>query len=166
MALASRVAVLENGEIRQLGTPEEIYHRPRSPYVARFVGSTNEFIGTVESASDGGLRVRHGALGRVACASPAGDEATSGTSVLVMSRPENWRLHTAAPTATVNTWQGRITGSTFLGSRIEYAVDVSGVEIRVHEFSSRAHEIGQSIHVTIEPSFLTVMPRQGPTDAS
>ncbi len=47
MALGTRIAVLQEGRIAQLAPPREIYENPASPYVARFVGTVDEFDGTI-----------------------------------------------------------------------------------------------------------------------
>ena len=60
-ALATRVAVLENGQIAQLGTPDEIFHHPKSRFVAEFVGIKNFFHGVVEM-HDGERRFRSPSL--------------------------------------------------------------------------------------------------------
>lgn len=49
LAISDRIGVMSNGELEQLGTPEDVYLRPASPFVARFVGSINEFPNTNDS---------------------------------------------------------------------------------------------------------------------
>ena len=49
LAISDRIGVMSNGQLEQLGTPEDIYLRPASPFVARFVGSINEFPNTNDS---------------------------------------------------------------------------------------------------------------------
>ncbi len=53
MALASRVAIMENGTVTQVGTPGEVFHHPKSEFVARFVGIRNCFEGRLEACADG-----------------------------------------------------------------------------------------------------------------
>ena len=50
MTMADRIVVMNHGVIEQVGTPEEIYLNPASPFVARFIGTTNELSGTVRSS--------------------------------------------------------------------------------------------------------------------
>src|SRR5215467_12343105 len=57
MALATRIAVMNRGQVVQVGTPGEIYEFPRSRFVADFVGTTNLFEGTVSSCAPGLIRV-------------------------------------------------------------------------------------------------------------
>ena len=58
MNLSDIIVVMENGRVAQVGTPEEIYRRPVSAYVADFVGETNLLPGPCRGASPDGLRVR------------------------------------------------------------------------------------------------------------
>ncbi|MFQ5816156.1 MAG: ABC transporter ATP-binding protein [Candidatus Hydrothermarchaeaceae archaeon] len=56
MRLAHRVAVLNKGRIEQIGTPEEIFHKPRTLFVAGFVGTKNIFKGTIVESDEAGNR--------------------------------------------------------------------------------------------------------------
>ncbi len=69
MALATRIAVMDRGQVVQVGTPAEIYEFPRSRFVADFVGTTNLFEGTVSACEPGLISVHcsrdgRGAAGR------------------------------------------------------------------------------------------------------
>ena len=63
MTLANRIAVMDRGRIRQIGTPTEIYEYPKTRFVADFIGSINMLDGRVDSADDG-HRPRRGARAR------------------------------------------------------------------------------------------------------
>ncbi|WP_421995944.1 ABC transporter ATP-binding protein [Reyranella sp.] len=84
MNLSDVIVVMEKGRIAQVGTPEEIYRRPVSAYVADFVGETNLLPGRVVAAGAGGLRVatRIGELSVPGAGGPAGGALT------VAVRPE------------------------------------------------------------------------------
>ena len=58
MALATRIAVMDRGQVVQVGTPSEIYEFPRSRFVADFVGTTNLFEGTVSACEPGLITVQ------------------------------------------------------------------------------------------------------------
>lgn len=79
LELADRVVVTHRGRVEQEGTPEELFHRPATPFVAEFLGSVNLFHGRVEN----GRLV-------VAPTTPAGDEARTGARVYV--RPHELEL--------------------------------------------------------------------------
>ena len=72
LAISDRIGVMSNGRIEQLGSPQDVYRRPANPFVARFVGSTNQLPGTVEGpglVTVGGLSMAvdgaHGLAGAV-----------------------------------------------------------------------------------------------------
>ncbi len=95
LTMSDRIAVMSDGEVEQVGAPEEIYHRPATAFVASFIGEANLLAGTVKD--------RHGDVVDVALAStvvpvPAGPgEVASGEDVLVMVRPERVRLARERP---------------------------------------------------------------------
>src|SRR5262245_58716071 len=91
MALSDRVVVMQQGRILQIGAPEEIYQRPRSPAVAAFFGTPNILPANVEECSADGsgafrLRVR-GRDWKRDCR--AGEPFSTGEPVMVLVRPEN-----------------------------------------------------------------------------
>ena len=90
--LSDRVAVLNAGELRQVGTPEELYDHPTDGFVARFVGRANVLPGRLTAAGDGeaGVRLFGGTLWPV---DPEGTAAMEpGESVQVVVRPEDLEL--------------------------------------------------------------------------
>ncbi len=58
MALSTRIAVMNRGQVVQVGTPSEIYEFPQSRFVADFIGTTNLFEGTVSGSEPGHFIVR------------------------------------------------------------------------------------------------------------
>lgn len=87
MAVADRIAVLNAGRLEQVGTPEEIYRHPASPFVASFIGRSTAFDATV---SGGALVTRDGH--RI----PAPTRLADGANCRAFLRPEDLRLGPAA----------------------------------------------------------------------
>ena len=85
--MSDRVAVMNHGVLEQVGTPEDIYHRPASSFVANFVGTVNRFAGRVEGVEADRYAVAIDGIGRRAARGPAG--LAAGAAVLVLVRPEN-----------------------------------------------------------------------------
>jgi spermidine/putrescine transport system ATP-binding protein len=81
LAMSDRVAVMEDGEVRQCGTPEEVYERPDGPFVAGFIGISNLLPATVDN---GGVRLESGQ--RFPAAVP--DACSDGSQVYLSVRPE------------------------------------------------------------------------------
>jgi spermidine/putrescine transport system ATP-binding protein len=89
LTMSDRLAVMSRGRIEQVGTPEELYERPTTEFVADFLGVSNLMSGAVEGASsNGSCRVR---LGDFAITAGAGDTDAKGP-VKVVIRPERVRL--------------------------------------------------------------------------
>ena len=78
-----------------MGTPEDIYHRPASAFVADFVGTANRFPGRIESGADGVYSVAIDGVGTRGVPGPAG--LTAGSEVLVVVRPENLAARRRTP---------------------------------------------------------------------
>ena len=89
-SMSDRVAVMNHGLLEQVGTPEEIYHRPASSFVANFVGTANRFAGRVERVQADRYAVAIDGVGLRAAGGPGG--LAVGTPVLVLVRPENLQL--------------------------------------------------------------------------
>jgi iron(III) transport system ATP-binding protein len=124
MSLSDRIAVMRAGTIEQVGTPEEIYARPASLFVADFVGKVNALPGRVVGKVDGystvetlNHRIRF----------PA--ERTPAADVLVLVRPEAVRL--GAPSA--DRPSGRVEEIEYLGDHTEYRIRVDGTPITAVE---------------------------------
>jgi spermidine/putrescine transport system ATP-binding protein len=100
LTMSDRIAVMSQGHVEQIGTPEEIYRTPSSLFVAGFIGSANLLPGTVESR-DGDYLVVRLRVGAIVRASATGTAFSVGDKVSVMLRPERIK-----PAATVEV-QGR-----------------------------------------------------------
>jgi putrescine transport system ATP-binding protein len=122
MALASRIAVMDRGQVLQVGTPAEIYEFPRSRFVADFVGSTNLFEGTVSTCEGGLIRVRCAEVGSELLVDDAGTFSV-GQQVWVALRPEKVRLG-KQPThgARMNQLRGTVWELGYLGNRSTYQI--------------------------------------------
>jgi spermidine/putrescine ABC transporter ATP-binding subunit len=131
MTMADRVAVLNVGTIEQIGSPEEIYKRPRSRFVADFIGESNFFEATVDDRAKGTVVLSDGA--RVGCADV--DRSGTSTSVTLMVRPES--VHIFRPeTAPQGSLAARTIQTSFLGDHTRVATECAAshdlVLITVH----------------------------------
>lgn len=122
--LADRIGVLEHGRLVEVGTPDNLYHRPSSEYAASFVGNGNVLVGRIEAG-----RIR---LGKTVWPFPEHTERQEeGSPVRVLFRPEtvvlaprpNLEEEGALPLGT-----GRVTTSIFAGSSVRLRLEVSGLE--------------------------------------
>lgn len=152
MALSDRIAVLNDARIVQIGTPSEIYDRPRSEFVANFIGRTNLFRGRVEDpVHAGGIAPVRTEAGRLRCFFST--EVAAGNQITFVIRPENIRLQPCEARSDLpdtNVLDGRISGRTFLGEVAEYAIQLNGeqdVIARVHP--SVGLQVGDRVRVVM-----------------
>ncbi|MFD0858976.1 ABC transporter ATP-binding protein [Roseovarius aquimarinus] len=141
MAIADRVAVMSEGRVAQIGTPEALYRKPATGFVARFVGNAMPLPGRIEG---GRLHLRGGTL-----ILPKG---AGGQEVLV--RAEDIRVDPDGPLA------ARIDAVTFLGTH--YRLTLSGAaEEPLHALHSglSAPETGSEVRLSIAPEALLILPK-------
>jgi spermidine/putrescine transport system ATP-binding protein len=133
LTLSDRIAVMNQGHVLQEGTPEEIYERPRTRFVADFIGETNFFEGVVEEVGPTvTVRTTWGDLLRCA---PA-DHARTGMNVAVAVRPESVVPATAS-TSEANVAEGTFVRRSYLGDLVQYQVQVADIEVTVQRQNDR-----------------------------
>jgi putative spermidine/putrescine transport system ATP-binding protein len=131
LILSDRVVVMEAGRVEQIGRPEEVYRRPATPFVARFLGRANFLTGTVAGTDAGGIVVAVGG-GLSVVASPRPGVAT-GERVQVTIRQENIRLEPpGAGVGRPNRFAATVVFHAFAGQAHHYVVQLAdGRELEV-----------------------------------
>jgi putative spermidine/putrescine transport system ATP-binding protein len=117
LTMSDRIAVFNKGRIEQIGTPEELYDRPATRFVASFIGDTNLVEGRVLGVA-GGICEIETAAGRIAASTRTPIEA--GAAVFVAVRPE--RVVLAPVRAAGAGLEGTIVEQVFLGTSRKYVV--------------------------------------------
>jgi iron(III) transport system ATP-binding protein len=147
MVISDRIAVLEHGRVVQAGTADELFDRPRTRFVAEFIGKTNLVEG-VAAARDvlarDGFRLRVG-----------GGTLTPGERVAVSIRPHHVEvLGPRGDAAADNVFAATIQRATYLGDSITYevAVEKSDVSLRVVTPPSRRLAAGAVVAIRIDPA--------------
>ncbi len=159
MALADRIIVMNKGRIEQIGSPTEIYERPRSRFVSEFVGSINTLHAEVVAvdAASGLITLRRGAQLIRSCA-PPDTRVDPGEQVLVSIRPEKLSLHREwAAESSLNTWPGRVAACAYYGDHREYDVDVHDHVLKLTTPAAVVAERGDQVTVTCDPREVVVM---------
>jgi len=147
MSLADRIAVLQHGRVQQVDAPVVLYERPRTLFVATFIGSNNVFPGMV--TADGGVAV-HG-LGVLPARSGG---VPPGASASLAIRPEHITLDEMAPTL-----RGTVADTQFYGGQSTLAVDVPGWGRPVVVTQQGATRIGRGTPVGLrwDPAWAVVL---------
>ncbi|MBI4277354.1 MAG: ABC transporter ATP-binding protein, partial [Armatimonadetes bacterium] len=148
LMLSTRIAVMHQGRLVQLGVPWEVYERPADLFVAEFLGGTNFLPGTVRVADGTALDVELGNGPRIRASAARNPGVASGDRVTVCLRPEALALGDAggvgaapaeAATAT-NLLRGTLRLSNYLGSVMVCEVELSGgAVLRVQTANPREH---------------------------
>jgi iron(III) transport system ATP-binding protein len=142
LTMADRMAVLTQGRIGQIGSPEEVYRSPRSAYVAAFIGETNLIEGQIIDVQSDFALVK-------TAAGPLAGRITdphwvpqSGSPALLSIRPETWLLHKDSGDNQVS---GRIVERSYLGQRIQYWIETPIGRQQVVEMNPHViHEPGET----------------------
>jgi spermidine/putrescine ABC transporter ATP-binding subunit len=148
LSMADRIAIMEGGNLLQLGPPEEVYNHPRTTFVATFLGETSNFHGVVETIDSqfAHLRMDAGFRMSVACS----DVMKTGEPMMVSIRPERVRVSTKKPSQTENVLEGTIDFVSYLGSEVAYMIRIrdTAVLLRASELiasGSSSYEQGQKV---------------------
>jgi iron(III) transport system ATP-binding protein len=154
-ALADQVGVLERGRLVQAGTPEEIYTRPATPFVARFTGLAGELAVRVrDRGPDGTVLVEppegHSFLARAPL------EPLTGPTALVMIRPTGVRL--TANGSAERHLSGRVTDVAFRGRGYEHAIDVNGTTRLTGVFAEVRAARGEMVGLRMDPAGCHLFP--------
>jgi putrescine transport system ATP-binding protein len=121
MTMANRVAVMTEGQIRQIGTPQEVYAYPNSRFVARFIGSTNLFEGVISVDQPGHIMIESDDLPR-AFYVDHGVSQPLGMAVSISLRPEQIRVARVAPVQEHNWAHGMVSHLAWMGSYALYQI--------------------------------------------
>jgi iron(III) transport system ATP-binding protein len=144
MTTADLIAVMNAGKIDQLGTPEDIYDRPQSEFVARFIGASNVIKG---KALDDNHVAFAGATLQV-----VGEKLTAGQSAVVAIRQHDIQLSTSAPQTQQNAVKAIVTRQVFLGASRDYMVETAdGTTLRIVTDTENAVPKGAEVWLMLPP---------------
>jgi iron(III) transport system ATP-binding protein len=144
MTTADLIAVMNAGRIDQLGSPEDIYDRPQSEFVARFIGASNVVRGIARDADHIAFA---GATLQV-----VGAKLTAGESVAIAIRQHDIQLATQAPANPQNAVKARVTRQVFLGATRDYLVEApDGTSLRVVTAPGNIVAQGAEVWLTLPP---------------
>jgi len=163
MTLASRIGVMNHGEIVQAGTPSEIYEFPGSKFVADFVGSVNIFEGKLIEDEPEHVRIASDELGATIYVSH-GISAPPEAIVWAAIRPEKIFMSTAQPEGADNVVRGAVQDIAYLGDLSIYLVKLAtGKVVRVTQPNTSRHAEAitwdQQVYLSWDPTSPVVVTR-------
>ncbi len=154
MAISDRIVVMQQGEIVQEGTAEELYHAPQSEFVAQFIGRTNLLAARVVEA-DAALLTLEVAGHRLTVAAGPG-RTPVGASVQLVLRPEVIGLEEVGGGSGI---AGTVRSRVFLGEKVDYRVEVGTEMLQVTEYNARWSFVpGQPVRLRLPAEGVPILP--------
>jgi putative spermidine/putrescine transport system ATP-binding protein len=156
MVMSDRVVVMNGGRADQVGTPDEIYNRPATRFVAEFIGALNLVKGRLLDPISGEIETK---AGTVKLSRPI--KGSSGQNVSLAIRPEMLRLLHAGETGDGVTFSGKLVGREFLGAIIRIRVQIADEQSLIIDCFNRDSgtipQSGQDIMMTVRPEEVVLL---------
>jgi iron(III) transport system ATP-binding protein len=150
MTTADVIAVMNAGKIEQAGSPEDVYERPRSEFVARFIGSSNVMKG--QALDESHLSCAGGTL---RC---TGGKLTPGAEGAIAVRQHVVRLWAKQPENAENVLAGTVVRQVFLGASRDFLVEAQdGTQLRVVGSAAERLELGSPVWLYLPPDRCRVL---------
>jgi iron(III) transport system ATP-binding protein len=147
LVISDRIAVMNRGRIEQIGTPYEIYKRPKTPFVADFIGISNFLEGRVVGVDNekgiATVEIKEG----ISLEGFLSRNVHKGSKAIISIRPENIRL---AQKEGVNVVESKVVKKTFLGDSYDYRLVLGDIELRMKTGPEVELEVGQIVKVELK----------------
>jgi len=159
MVISDRIAVMDSGNIVQIGTAQEIYKKPANRFVADFIGTMNFISGeVVEAIKDtNAVYVRTEFSEKMLCTTSDTTATTPGEKVYASIRPEDVEIFTDPPQGKENLFKCTITHKAYLGNFLYLFVNVNSTMIRVQVPHHLPQEEGQELYLFLNPEKCMVL---------
>lgn len=164
LSMSDLIAVFDKGHIRQVGTPQEVYFKPNSQFVAEFVGTANFINGEVVDVRDGkiGVKYQDSIIHINETINNNFDSVQKGDRVTLVLRPEcifiveEEEEHARRDPA--NVMNGKITASSFLGRVMRYWVEVGPIRLIVDDSNPAYHRALQGkVRIVLDPGKIHIL---------
>jgi len=142
MSMSDRIMVMKDGEIQQIGTPEEIYEKPSNTFVASFIGYINLIEGRVIGKKDHSVIIDT-PIGKLTNKNDEILGISTGRKIISVIRPESIELKKQTSGINVeNTISGKVKNYTYIGSIVRYTIEVKGLPNNIIVSVSNPHGKG------------------------
>jgi len=158
LLLSDRIILLNQGKIEQIGTPQEIYRNPRTRFAAEFIPSANVFTGAIGQAVDNDLPVLKVSSDGTIFFQDNGSTSRHTDNAAVYINASFFSIDKFTPSQRINTWEGTITSSFFVGDYIEYFVETAIGNIRVRSLPKYIYQEGETVSVHVDPENCHLIP--------
>src|SRR5207237_728729 len=148
MAMADRIAIMNQGRVEQIGTPQEIYDRPRSMFVADFIGAPSmSFLGVQASLRRGDRSIE---IDGAPVEMPELFEDRAESRFALGVRPENVSF------ADASLLRGRVIGAEYLGTTQIVTVITANGQLKARLPSGQAVRVGEMVGLALRPDRLSL----------
>jgi ABC-type Fe3+/spermidine/putrescine transport system ATPase subunit len=153
MVISDRIAVMDSGNVVQIGNAQEIYKQPANRFVADFIGTMNFMAGeVVEVLPDTDeVFVRTEFSEKMRCKTSGNTSTSTGAKVYASIRPEDVDVYTEPPQTKENLFKGTIAHKAYLGNFLFFFVSVNDTMIRVQVPHHLPQEEGQELYLFLNP---------------
>jgi len=161
MAVSDRIAVMNQGSVIQIGSAEDLYHRPASPFVAQFVGRVNLLGGRVVEIAGDTARIEM--LGSIIAAKALPGGIAPGDAVQLVLRPE--AIEVERDGTARGRLQATVVSRTFLGEKIEYVLRCGDATLQIVRYNAGPGEViaeGATVSVRLVEDAVAVLPGGSP----
>jgi iron(III) transport system ATP-binding protein len=157
LAISDQIAVMHGGVLIEIGSPHELYTRPKRRFTATFLGLTNLIEGKVldvdGNSRPGKLQTKKGILSFIPSTALKKDQAA-----VISIRPENIPLYKEKPASMDNVLEGTVTEAIFMGDAYQCKVAVGDDIIAVHTHPFNAVNPGDKVYLHLDPGSCNGLP--------
>lgn len=159
LAISDQIAVMHGGRLIEVGSPHELYSRPKRKFTATFLGLTNLIEGrVVELGGDsqpGRIETSKGVISFV----PAGALQRNEKAVISI-RPEHIQVHKERPDRQENVVEGTVVDAVFMGDAYHCQIAVGGETLRVHTHPFLSMSPGEKVYLHLDPRSCNGLPAE------
>lgn len=166
LSLSTRIAIMNLGKLEQVGTPQEVYSRPATPFAQGFLGRTLTVPGRVAAVQNGSTRIIIDGAEKFPLHLPSTSDRLrsisslgAGEEVDVAIRPEQVRVWTEQPSDRPNVVASRVKSTLFVGDRYEYVIELGNWIGVLPLPSNQVFRPNDSIYLEFPEVALTVWPK-------
>jgi ABC-type Fe3+/spermidine/putrescine transport system ATPase subunit len=160
LSMGQRIAILDRGEIAQVGRPDECYRRPRTRFVAHFLGEANFVEGKLARVLGDNTYEVTTAVGQLTIKDEGGKKPWIGQDVCCCFRPESLRVVGESESAMMNGFTARVIHTTYLGDTLEYVLSAANGSMSLLATvmgSSQPAPEGNEIVVAVAPEDIVLL---------
>ena len=160
MAISDRIVIMQDGVIRQVGTPRQIYEHPETKFVANFMGKANFVDAEVLGADGDAVTVQ--VEGRTLKLPRAGHSAPKAGKASLVVRPEAIHI-SGAGSGGSNAIPGRVERLTYFGNIAQYEINAAGTTLLAERYNPQAselHDEGASVDLEFEMESVRLLPEK------